>query len=363
MKKTYRLAAATAAAFALGLTFGGSASAQDIMTKNFKVIGPPTNAPNYRASFLPFWQEHMPKASNGKITADVTNVTETGLKGDEVYRLTKLGVADFVTGSAGYASGDVAEIDGMDMTGVAQDTETLAKMIDAYWPVIEDKFRNKAGVEPIGSFPIVGQIFWCAVPISGPKDLAGKKVRVHGAGWAAFVSGLGATTVTMAFGEVVPAMQRKVVDCAVTGATSGNTAKWTEVATHVMPMTIGWSVNITAANPRSWNNLDKPTQAFMRKSVKELMDDPTWELAKESTDHGVWCSTGDSRCKTELSPHLKLDKTDLTLVKLSDADSELRKKVISEHVLPDYTKRCGVECAQKWNETVGKVVGLQAPTN
>lgn len=362
MKQINLRATVVAALTIAALSVAGAASAQDIMSRNFKVIGPPTNAPNYKASFLPFWNEHMPKVSGGKISADVTNVTETGLKGSEVFRLTRLGVADFVTGSAGYASGDVAEIDGMDMAGVAQDTDTLRKMINAYWPILEERFRNKAGVEPIGAFPIVGQIFWCAVPINGPKDLAGKKVRVHGAGWASFVQGLGATTVTMAFGEVVPAMQRKVIDCAVTGATSGNTAKWTEVATHLMPMTIGWSVNVTAANPRSWASLDAKTQTFMKEKVNALMDEPTWDLAKNSTQHGVWCSTGDDRCNRNISEHFTLDKTGLTLVKLTDADTALRKKVIAENVLPGYTERCGVECAKRWNVTVGKVVGLQAPT-
>jgi hypothetical protein len=31
-------------------------------------------------------------------------------------------------------------------------------------------------------------------------------------------------------------------------------------------------------------------------------------------------------------------------------------------VLAGWAKRCGAECAKEWNETVGKTLGLQAPT-
>ena len=31
-------------------------------------------------------------------------------------------------------------------------------------------------------------------------------------------------------------------------------------------------------------------------------------------------------------------------------------------VLAGWAKRCGAECAREWNETVGKVLGLKAPT-
>jgi hypothetical protein len=31
-------------------------------------------------------------------------------------------------------------------------------------------------------------------------------------------------------------------------------------------------------------------------------------------------------------------------------------------VLAGWAKRCGAECAKEWNDTVGKTLGLKAPT-
>ena len=36
--------------------------------------------------------------------------------------------------------------------------------------------------------------------------------------------------------------------------------------------------------------------------------------------------------------------------------------MIEGAVLAGWAKRCGAECAREWNETVGKVLGLKAPT-
>jgi hypothetical protein len=44
------------------------------------------------------------------------------------------------------------------------------------------------------------------------------------------------------------------------------------------------------------------------------------------------------------------------------AEMETHKKLVEGAVLAGWAKRCGAECAREWNETVGKVLGLKAPT-
>jgi hypothetical protein len=44
---------------------------------------------------VPFWNPDLPKASGGKITANLKSITELNLKGTEVLRLLKTGVYDF----------------------------------------------------------------------------------------------------------------------------------------------------------------------------------------------------------------------------------------------------------------------------
>ena len=51
----------------------------------------------------------------------------------------------------------------------------------------------------------------------------------------------------------------------------------------------------------------------------------------------------------------------MTLVHISDADQARTKELVQNVVLVKWGKRCGKACAEKWNETVGKVVGLTIP--
>jgi|TARA_B100000315_G_C14524993_1_gene563391 hypothetical protein len=72
------------------------------------------------------------------------------------------------------------------------------------------------------------QVIWCRVAITGLTDLKGKKVRVFNKTMTDFMQAIGASAASMAFAEVVPALHRGVVDCAVTGTMSGFTAGWPE---------------------------------------------------------------------------------------------------------------------------------------
>jgi hypothetical protein len=56
----------------------------------------------------------------------------------------------------------------------------------------------------------------------------------------------------------------------------------------------------------------------------------------------------------------KLAKT--TIVAVKPEEAETHKKLLEGAVLAGWAKRCGTECAKEWNETVGKTLGLKAPT-
>jgi hypothetical protein len=53
----------------------------------------------------------------------------------------------------------------------------------------------------------------------------------------------------------------------------------------------------------------------------------------------------------------------ITIVPVKPAEAETHKKLVEGAVLAGWAKRCGKECAEEWNNTVGKALGLRAPTN
>lgn len=348
----------TSGVFTAAIAAALPAPAQDLPTTHLSVIGSPVNSPNWTNILEPFWDETVPEASGGQVTADAVSMTDLGIKGPEMIRLARSGVADIVAGSTTLVSGELPQNDGIDIAGLAQDIDTLKAVVKAYQPVLEEIYREELGVIPLGFWPTGAQVVWCATPIEGLDDMAGKTVRVFSTTTAAAMEAIDAIPVTMAFSEVVPGMQRGVIDCALTGANSGNNAKWTDVATHLFPLTMGWGVNFIVANAERWDALDPAVQNFLKAQIDSELIPLGWEMARNATDHGIWCSTGDERCDPDVTAPRNLTLTDLTLVELTESDKARLKEVISSHVLPEFAAACGSNCVARWNETVGSVVDV-----
>lgn len=329
----------------------------DFPPVTFKLIGDSAGSPPWHL-VSSFWSP-LGEETNGKVVPQVQSLTELGLKGPETWRMAKLGVAQMVNVPLGYSSGDVPENDGMEIAGLALDIPRLREAVDAYRPTLVDLYRERAGVELIGLWPLAAQVIWCAVPINGLEDMRGKKVRVSGAAPAEFIEAIGAVPTTIAFPEVVPSLQRGVIDCAVTGTVAGNVAKWTEVSTHIYPLVIGWGMEGTFVNKGWWDGLDPKARAFIQERADELVE-LGWQQAEVGTNHGIWCTTGDERCDPAVTVPVALDKLDLTLVPVTKEDMGKRLELLENVALPKFAARCGQACIDNWNETVGKVFGVTA---
>ena len=339
--------------FSAALIAAPAVNAADLPETKIKVLGNYSHLLHTKEVEKPFWTEKISKDSVGKVTADYNNQDILGIKDFSLLRLTQSGVADVGVGDISKMAGDDPLFEGCDLAGITTDPETARKACDVWKPIMAEAMQTKfnSRLVALGNNPPI--VFWCNKPISGLADLKGLKVRVFNTTQSDFVSAVGASTVTMPFGEVVPALQRGVVDCALTGTLSGNSAGWPEVSTHLYPLPVGWSIYYTAINNDSWNKWDPTVQQFMDKKFVEL-ENSNWDIGTQATEQGVNCNIGNDPCTLG-------KKGDMTLVELSDEDNAKRAQIVQDVVLVKWGKRCGKPCAEKWNETVGKVVGLTIP--
>lgn len=340
-----------------------SASAQkfvveDLQEVQVNMLGASLGSPPWEI-VNEFWSKTVPQMSGGKITAKVQSVRELGLKGPETMRMLKRGVTQMVDEAIGFYSGDIPENDGMDLAGLAPDLVTLRKAVNVYEPTLAKLYEERLDAKLLGLWPLAGQVIWCRVPITDLDSLKGKKIRVFTASMADFIEAIGAVPTSISFGEVVPSLQRNVVDCAVTGTVAGNLSKWTEVTTHVYPLVVGWAVHAITANKQWWDNLEPITQAWLYARVQDMVA-IGWQQAEVGTNQGLWCSTGDSRCQLDSIKPRAMTNAKLTLVKVTDADKKKALKLLAEQALPKFAKRCGEDCTANWNATVGKVFGVTA---
>ncbi len=343
------------AAVAVSLLCLGSARAEDLPKEHFKVIG--MNSPTV-GSFMdeiPFWRKTIPEASHGAITADITPIDQMGIDDKTMLRMLKLGVMDFGSMDISKMAGDDPHFEGCDLAGLALTPDKARAACDAWRGALDQQMQKNWNTKllAIGGNP--PQVFWCRAPVSGLDDLKGRKIRVFNNTMRDFMQGIGAASISMSFAEVVPALNNGVVDCAVTGTLSGNTAGWPEVTKTIYPLSLGWSINVMAVNLSVWNKLPPNVQSFILEQSKAY-EDKMWVTIRAATEQAENCNFGKQPCTMGKMAHM-------TLSPISAADQARYKKLVEGAVLQNWAKRCGTACAKQWNETVGKVLGLQAPVS
>lgn len=347
MKKTLVRASMLAAVLATG-----AVHAQDLPKTHLEVVGGLSNLTAYQDYEQPFWTKTVPELSKGQITAEIKGFNEMGLKGPELMRLMSQGVVEFGTATLSYFASDNPINEAIDLAGLAPDVKTARQVTEAFEPVYADFYGMGAKVKILGISTYPAQVFFCNAPVTSLADIKGKKVRTSSRTQAEFVEALGGTSVTMSFGEVVPAMQNKVVDCAITGSLSGYSAKWYEVATHLYALPINWNQQIHAVNQAAWDKLDPKVRVFLNTNIKKLVTQ-IWEAGARQTQEGYDCNTGAASCPYPV-------KGKMTLVEPTEADRALLKKVLSESVLPKWAARCSAQCVSDFNATIGKKLDLVA---
>jgi len=352
--RSMAIAAAVAGAVALA---GLSAPAlADVQKENFKVVGTWHFLNNWKNHEKRLWADVIPKASGGKITANARPLTELGLKGFELMRQLKAGVYDFAHGVTTYIASDAPAVEGVDLAGTVQDLTTYRTAMNAYRGVLESEFdkRFQSKILMLYSFP--SQQVWCnlkdrSIKKLSLKDLKGKKIRTYSTTLGDFIEGLGASAVTIAFSEVVPALQKGVADCGITGTMPAYNAKWWQVVTHNFRIRLGYASAFLAVNGKVWSGLNADTKKVLTSSFKSV-EDAMWVDVKKDDKAGMDCNA---------SGPCALGKTGgMVPIEASDADRAQLKDIVTNFVLKRWAKRCGQPCADEWNKTMGKVVNLEA---
>ena len=346
---TFRTIAASALTMMMAMT-PLVAAAQDLPQQNFNVMGTWSNLNPYTNYEAPFWNKTLPGNSGGKLTATLRSMTELNVKGYETLALLKQGVFNFGHATIAYVTGNVPQMEGIDLAAVATDMETSRRNAEAFKETVNRHLSAREGVQILALYPFSSQYIFCRDEISGIADLKGRKIRTSSATHADFIEGAGAVNVTIPFAEVVPALQTGVVDCAVTGSMSAYGGKWQEVVKSVYVLPINMGLSALFVSEQYWNGLDPAVRDHMAKEIADW-ENHAWAGLTAEDNEGIACLTGSGACSAG-------EPASIILVPVSDADLEARNAILQSHVLPRWVSRCGTDCAPEWNETIGKVAGM-----
>jgi TRAP-type C4-dicarboxylate transport system substrate-binding protein len=339
MKQTLAILVATT-------TLTAPAFAEDL-----SVVGSWSSLPLHNQYEAPFWGTTLPAAGDFNVELTTHNQMSLGL--GDIYPLLGQGVYDVAMTVADYAVSDAPELEGLDVPLIALTADEARAMVDAARPMVSDIYRDRFNSHVLAIAPYPPQVVFCNAEISSLDDLTGLKVRASGRMTAKLLEALGAEGVNVSFSEVPGALQKGVVDCAVTGAGSGYSAGWWEVSSHLLPIPLGgWDPVVTAINLDKWNGMSADDQALLSDQIKTGFEDLAWASAQDALVNDIACLTGNGECPSG-------DARSMTLVAVSDADFTRARDILTSEVLPEWAERAGGDWATRWNDSVGQVVGVE----
>ncbi len=339
MKQTLAILAAT------------TALAAPALAEDLSVVGSWSSLPLHKSYEQPFWGTTLPAAGDFNVELTTHNQMSLGL--GDIYPLLGQGVYDVAMTVADYAVSDAPELEGLDVPLIALSADEARAMVDAARPMVSEIYRDRFNSHVLAIAPYPPQVVFCNAEISSLADLTGLKVRASGRMTAKLLEALGAEGVNVSFSEVPGALQKGVVDCAVTGAGSGYSAGWWEVSSHLLPIPLGgWDPVVTAINLDKWNGMSAENQALLTDQIKTGFEDLAWASAQDALVNDIACLTGNGECPSG-------DARSMTLVDVSDEDFARARDILTSEVLPEWAERAGGDWATRWNDSVGKVVGVE----
>ena len=326
-----------------------AAAALPAAAQELSVVGSWSGLPLHKEHEAPFWSQTVPGEAGLEVALSTHD--QMGLGVGDVFRLLGDGVYDVAMTVADYAVADAPELEGLDVPMIAMDAEGARAMVDAARPMVSDIFAERFNSHVLAIAPYPPQVVFCNAEIGGLEDLDGLKIRASGRMTAKFLEALGAEGVNVSFAEVPGALQKGVVDCAVTGAGSGYSAGWWEVSTHLLPIPLGgWDSVVTAVNMDRWSALTDEERERLTTLAAERFEAPAWEAAQDALATDVACLTG-GECPAG-------EARDMVLVEATDEDIARAREILLTEVLPDWAERAGGDWKARWNASVGEAVGV-----
>lgn len=322
-------------------------------TKNLKALGQPGATGLIQKNLEgPFFADFAARTGLD-IEVSFQTLDQTGIKGAEELRILKSGLFDIISLRNQQVSRDEPILLGLDLVGQNPTFEEGRKTIDTFGPEVDKRLQAQFNTKLLGLWPFGPQVLFCNHPIESLKDVSGLKVRTYDQNLANFIQTLGGTPVPIGFADVHQSLARGVVDCAITGPSSANSAAWPEVTTHVLPVAFQVAIQGYGMNLDVWNTFSAEEQAKIEAAFNAHIDD-IWEYSEELFDDAMRCNVGESPCELN-KPY------DLVKVPVTEADIETVQSAVSDLSFPAWKEICdgkNPDCSASWLRTVGPRFGM-----
>lgn len=215
--------------------------------------------------------------TDGEIQFQINLAGSLPISGNDITQAVGNGFIHFATDA--FFAGSVPVRGILRLPMLLNDLEEYQKAFAVVEPHLKEGFR-KQGVELLGHYLYPTQVIFSASEIRSLDDLRGKKIRVTSAEQAAFIEQYGGIPVTIATAEVMPALQRGVVEGVLT-ASIGGAAIWHELLKYNLRLGPNFNESVVIMNADAFQSLTPEQQEIVTTAAREISQQFTQQMAEQ----------------------------------------------------------------------------------
>lgn len=258
----------TALALAAALAAPVAANAQKI-DLTMGIIVSPGDAYSAMTASVP---ERIAKATNGRVSV---TVSDSLVAPAQIASAVRDGRLPMSAALHTYLAADEPRMGIFNLPGLINNIEEYQKVRDAFWA----KDVAKIWEEKWGAV-VLAEGAWCPTrlfsktPIRTVEDFKNKRLRVHNPQTAAQMNALGAKPTPMAPTEIMPALERGVIDGVFISTCVGGAMEFWRLAKNVQDWGVGaitgWAILV---NKAEWEGMPADVRAQVKTAMEGLQKD------------------------------------------------------------------------------------------
>jgi len=245
------------------------------------------------------------KYSAGSVLITVHPGGSLGYKGPELLKVVKDGKVPMSDILMGVVAGSESAF-GISSLPRLVDNFAAAKALYADSRPLYEKAAAKWGQKMLYAAPWPPSGLVTKIPIETRGDLANLKTRTYDKNGAEFLRILGASPVSLPWGEVYPSLRTSIIDSVLTSGESASNGKFWEVLKYFKNIDYAYPLNMVTINLDYWKALSRAQQEAMFKAAAET-ETAQWARSEQRTNDALGVIEEQGMVVSDASPALAGD--------------------------------------------------------
>ncbi len=213
--------------------------------------------------------EDVGAATEGRLQIKVFAAGELPYKASDVLRAVATNQVQMGDMAVGFASGDVPELNVLSLPFLCTSFDAFKKAIVDIGPIVDEVIGDRFKVDVAMNWTMPAQNFWFNRPIVKSSEISGLKIRTWNPQQVNMVQLLGGSPVSISSAEVIPALERKVIDGAITSAFSANDWRAYEIIETGFMANFAMGHQVTMINEAELAKLPEDLRTVLLRKVAE----------------------------------------------------------------------------------------------